>query len=170
MVIKCEAKVGRIFLSLLDKHFPPGSPLHKLFNRNNVKIGCSCCPSMKRYIAAHNARILKNLTPVPPNRTYNCDSVSSCPLQGQCMIPRIVYKGVARSREGVKEYIGQTMRTFKKRLSSHKHSFKNPNRKNETTLSTYVWSLKEKGLDYAVACTLIRPLEPYWRGDKSCQL
>ena len=165
-----KTKVGRIFLSLLDKHFPPGSPLHKLFNRNNVKIGYSCCPSMKRYIAAHNARILKNLTPVPPNRTCNCDSVSSCPLQGQCMIPSIVYKGVARSRDGAKEYIGQTMRTFKKRLSGHKHSFKNPNRKNETTLSTYVWSLKEKGLDYTVDYTLIRPAEQYRRGDKACQL
>ena len=75
------------------------------------------------------------------------------------MSPSIVYKGFARSREGVKEYIGQTMRMFRERLSGHKHSFKNPKRKNETSLS--VWSLKERDLDYSVDYTLTRPA-PYY--------
>ena len=35
-------KVGRFFLSLIDKQFPPHHKLHKLFNRNNVKISYSC--------------------------------------------------------------------------------------------------------------------------------
>ena len=59
------------------------------------------------------------------------------------------------------------MRTFKKRLSSHKYSFKNPNRKNETTLSKYVWSLIEKDLDNAVD---LLTADPYWRGIKAGQL
>ena len=31
-------KVGKFFLGLINKHFPPNHKLHKLFNRNNVKI------------------------------------------------------------------------------------------------------------------------------------
>ena len=29
--------IGRQFLTLLDKHFPPGTPLHTIFNRSKVK-------------------------------------------------------------------------------------------------------------------------------------
>ena len=30
-------KIGKIFLRLIDKHFPPHHNLHKLFNQNNLK-------------------------------------------------------------------------------------------------------------------------------------
>jgi hypothetical protein len=37
-----RTNVGRNFLSLVDKHFPPSNPLHKIFNRNSVKVSYSC--------------------------------------------------------------------------------------------------------------------------------
>ena len=49
-------KVGKFFLSLIDKHFPPHHKLHKLFNRNNVKISYSCLPNIKSIINAHNRK------------------------------------------------------------------------------------------------------------------
>ena len=48
-------KVGKFFLSLIDKHFPPYHKLHKLFNRNNVKIRYSCLPNIKSKINAHKS-------------------------------------------------------------------------------------------------------------------
>ena len=51
-------KVGKFFLSLIDKHFPPHHKLHKLFNRNNVKISYSCLPNIKSIINAQNRKIL----------------------------------------------------------------------------------------------------------------
>ena len=54
-------KVGKFFLSLIDKHFPPHHKLHKLFNLNNVKISCSCLPNIKSLINGHNK---KNSIPV----------------------------------------------------------------------------------------------------------
>ena len=82
----------------------------------------------------------------------------------------LVYKGFVRSSEGVKEYIGQTMRTFKDRLYKHRHSFKEPKRMHDTTLATYVWALKNRNIDYSVDYTLVRPADPYMRGDKACKL
>ena len=51
-------KVGKYFLSLIDKHFPQHHKLHKLFNRNNVKISYSCLPNIKSIINRHNRKIL----------------------------------------------------------------------------------------------------------------
>ena len=36
--LKTKTKIGKLFLKLLDKHFPPYNKLHNLFNRINVKI------------------------------------------------------------------------------------------------------------------------------------
>jgi hypothetical protein len=37
-----RTNVGKIFLNLIDKHFPPSSCFHKIFNRNSVKVSYSC--------------------------------------------------------------------------------------------------------------------------------
>ena len=47
-------KVGKHFLSLLDKHFPPYNKFHEIFNRNTVKISYSCLPDMETIINSHN--------------------------------------------------------------------------------------------------------------------
>ena len=55
----------------------------------------------------------------------NCrKGVRSCPLQGKCLSKGLIYQATVRSEEGEKFYVGQTMRTFKERLSEHKNSFK----------------------------------------------
>ena len=37
-----ETNVGKCFLSLIDMHFPKSNPLHKIFNRNTLKLSYSC--------------------------------------------------------------------------------------------------------------------------------
>ena len=63
----------KFFLSLIDKHFPPHHKLHKLFNRNNVKISYSCLPNIKSIINAHNRKVLY-LSPTIGRRTYSTSS------------------------------------------------------------------------------------------------
>ena len=38
-----KANIGRIFLRLIDKHFPRHHEYRKLFNRNNIKIATVVC-------------------------------------------------------------------------------------------------------------------------------
>ena len=77
-------KIGKTFLRLIDKHFPPHHKLHKLFNRNNVKISYSCMPNVKSIINKHNKTVLD-----PPTnnseRTCNCINSEKCPLQQKCL-------------------------------------------------------------------------------------
>ena len=47
-------KVGHYFLKLLDKHFPRHHKLHKIFNRNTVKVSYSCTKNIKSIINYHN--------------------------------------------------------------------------------------------------------------------
>ena len=63
----CNVKtdVGRKFLQLVDKSFPPGHPLRPIFNRNTLKISYSCMPNMGAVLAGHNKKHSKK----PPNQT-----------------------------------------------------------------------------------------------------
>ena len=48
--------VGKKFLQIMDKHFPPANPLHKIFNRSKVKMSYRCTPNLARKISAHNSK------------------------------------------------------------------------------------------------------------------
>ena len=52
-----KTKVGAKFFKLLDTHFPQHSPLHKVINRNTVKMSYRTTPNFKQIIVAHNAKI-----------------------------------------------------------------------------------------------------------------
>ncbi len=42
-----------VVLYVIDKHFPPNHKLHKIFNRNTVKISYSCMNNVKSIISTH---------------------------------------------------------------------------------------------------------------------
>ena len=74
---------ARSFLHLVDTHFPAGHKLHKIFNRNTVKV----------IITSHNTRIIrKSQTQVTSVDNCNCRNNEACPLQNKCMNKDIVYK------------------------------------------------------------------------------
>jgi hypothetical protein len=52
--------VGGAVLELVDKHFPPGNTLRKIFNRNAIKISYSCMNNMASIIKGHNKKVLNN--------------------------------------------------------------------------------------------------------------
>ena len=52
-----KTNIARNFLCLIDKHFPPNHRLHKIFNRNTVKVSYSCMNNVKSIISKHNIRI-----------------------------------------------------------------------------------------------------------------
>ena len=50
--------LGKLFLALLQKHFPWHHKYYKLFNKNNVKINYNCMPNMKSFIQNRNANLI----------------------------------------------------------------------------------------------------------------
>ena len=57
--LSVKTNVGKEFLKLVDRSFPPDNPLHKLFNRQTVKLGYKCMPNMKTEVSRHNSKVLK---------------------------------------------------------------------------------------------------------------
>jgi hypothetical protein len=108
-----NTNIGREFLSLIDKHFPLQHILHKIFNRNSLKVSYSCMSNVKSIITKHNAHIIRNSQ--SQNRetdNCNCDSKNTCPLPKQCTTHNIIYNATVTTNNtnDTKHYIGMTLR------------------------------------------------------------
>ena len=64
---------------------------------------------------------------------------------------------------------GSTTTSFKKRYSNHKKSFNHERYRNDTTLSTYIWSNKLQE-DPKIKWKIIKKCEKYKPGGKFCQI
>ena len=56
--LNVSTNIGKTFFSLLGKHFSKTHQLHKLFNRNNVKLSFGSLSNVKSVINGHNKNIL----------------------------------------------------------------------------------------------------------------
>lgn len=54
-----KTNVDGSFLKLIDNHFPKKSKLHKIFNKNTVKVSYmySCMPNIENTIKVHNKEV-----------------------------------------------------------------------------------------------------------------
>ena len=50
--------IAQTFLRLVDKHFPRTSKLHKIFNRNSLKVSYGCTNNISQINKIHNNKIL----------------------------------------------------------------------------------------------------------------
>ena len=91
-------KVGHCFLKLVDKHFPRKHKLHKIFNRNTVKVSYSCTNNMKSIINNHNNKILNQIQD-NVKRTCNCINKELCPVNGECLKECTIYETTINSSD-----------------------------------------------------------------------
>ncbi|GFS19542.1 hypothetical protein ElyMa_001547400 [Elysia marginata] len=54
-----STNVAKIFPSMIDRHFPKTNKLHKIFNRNTVKISYNCMPDVNQTLWNHNKKLLQ---------------------------------------------------------------------------------------------------------------
>ena len=137
-----KTKIGKIFLGLVRKHFPPHHKLYPILNKNTLKTSYSCTANFKQIIQAHNKKVLNKLKNNAPKSTNKCKSQASrktnCPLNGNCCRQNVVYKATTQGPNQEYYYIGVT-ENCKARWHQHNQSFKNEELKNATSLSSFVW-------------------------------
>ena len=127
-------------------------------------------PNMASIIRQHNSAILR-ADETGPIRTCNCrQGLASCPLDGKCLTSDVVYKAEVTTEDDTKFYIGSCSTTFKERYGDHKMSCNNPNYKNKTELSTYIWQLKDKKIDFNIKWKIINLANSYKKGSYCCNL
>ena len=168
-----KTNVEKKFLQILDKHYPPGNPLNKIFNRNTVKMSYRCTPSLGLKIAAHNFKILRGET-IEDNlekRSCNCRQKDLCPVDQKCLSEGVVYQAEVTRDDGVKDsYVGLTERTFKDRWTKHKSSFRTRNPKNASGLSRYIWNLEDIGMGYKIDWRILSRAKPFDPASGVCRL
>ena len=166
--------IGRRFLSLIDKHFPKGNKLNKIFNRGTLKVSYSCTENMSKIIKGHNSRVRHAANPATSNTTRrcNCRKPLECPLNGECLASCIVYQATVKTsgEASAMHYIGSTETSFKLRYSNHKASLTHASKANQTELSKYVWQLKREGKPHSITWKILRRAASYTTSTKRCQL
>ena len=86
-----KTKVGKYFLNLIRKHFPPRHKFSKLFNGSTIKVSYSCMPDIKAEIYKHNKNTLEKAQQKRPDtQLFNCTNKKQCPLKGQGITKSIV--------------------------------------------------------------------------------
>ena len=86
--LNVKTNVGKIFLRLVKRHFPKENPLHKIFNKNTLKVSYSCMGNVASVLSAHNRNILY---PKKSEFGCNCRSKTDCTVNSKCLTPKIVY-------------------------------------------------------------------------------
>ena len=167
--VATTTNIGRRFLNLIDKHFPKGHKLHKIINRNTVKIGYSCSMNIENIIKNHNNRLLSKSEGAKEEKKCNCRDKSACPLQQNCQQQDVVYQATITNppKKETKKYIGSTTH-FKTRYTGHKSSFKIERNKTATSLSDYIWknNLNNENIKWEI----LRKSSSYVAGQKHCLL
>ena len=125
---------------------------------------------MRTIINRHNAKIAKPMN--QPPLKCNCRKKDECPLNGDCRQSSVIYKcDVTAPNLPNKVYIGLTEKDFKTRWNSHKLSFNNKKYKNSTSLSTYVWELKEThNVTPNLKWSIVKHAKSYSIKARSCSL
>ena len=85
-----STNVAKIFLNLIEKHFPCSSKLHKIFNKNTIKVSYSCTQNMSQIIKGHDKKIVQKET--QETSDCNCRVKTDCPLNGDCRKESVIEK------------------------------------------------------------------------------
>ena len=121
-------------------------------------------------IRQYNNKILKP-TPPTPDKNCNCRKPDTCPLAGACLTDNLVYKAeVEADNIDPKVYIGLTEHSFKSRYNGHTSTFRHQKLANSTTLSKYIWDLKDSGTNYRIKWSVLKRARAYSAGTKTCNL
>ena len=98
--------IAKIFLKLVDKHFPRTHRFHKIFNRNTIKVSYSCVSNVQQLIKKHSNFIQnkKNKT------THSCNCRDKKSLF-RCHRRRIQEKQVLQPSSWLLHYI-QTLKSY----------------------------------------------------------
>ena len=166
-----KTDVGKQFLTLLSKHFPPHHKFRKLFNKNNVKLSYSCTKNMSSIISSHNKKILGSDVPGPLNDGgCNCTQFI-CPMNGNCLENGVIYKAEVSCNNLTKDYIGSTEKEFKRRWRNHKTSLEKEKKTHPTSLSRHYWALKNSsGSNPIVKWSRLKRSVAYRCGGQKCNL
>ena len=125
---------------------------------------------MSSMIKSHTKKVINK--DVKESKSCICRVKSECSLNGQCQVYDIIYQCTILSLDKTnKVYLGTAEGDFKKQFSNYRKLFNNESRANDTTLSKYIWKLKEtSNSSPTLAQFIAKKVPPYANISKRCLL
>ena len=171
--LQVKTNIGKTFLQLLDRNFPPHHRLHKIINKSTVKISYSSMPNMTSHISYHNKSIIQESKKWQHQNPKKCDCqvAENCLLNGNCKQSAVIHQAdVTPEIDKKHTYNELTEGPFKERLFGHRTSFKYGKYKYKSKLSSFIWEIKNKGQNFEIRWSVIRGSNPYKVGSKKFNL
>ena len=170
--LNVKTNIGKKFLGIIDKCFPQNHPLHKICNRNTIKLSYSCMPNVQSIIQNSNKMKQNENNESQPMETKdcNCKIKNQCPVNGQCRRKNIIYQATVNCEGKNETYIGLASTEFKTRFANHKNSFKDPKKRLSTELSKHIWLLKDQNKQFEIKWKIMCSAKPYSNITKKCNL
>ena len=130
--------------------------MDKIFNKNNVKISCSCMNNISSILSTHNKNILNQ-----KQTSFGCNgrNKDNCPPDGECLTPNIIYCADIPADNDHKFYYGTSETTFKH--CNHTHDFKHVKYQHATELAKYIWQLKNNNFNYSIKWSIASKVYGY---------
>lgn len=66
-----------------------------------------------------------------------------------CMLSQVVYKNSVMVNRKTSIYIRSMVNFLKQCIATHKFTFRNSNLRNSTSLSKFIWQLKDNNVSYS---------------------
>ena len=76
-------KVSHYLLKLLNRHFPRQHKLHRILNKNTVKVSYSCTKNIKSINNSHNEKFYIKILHFQTNKSATIEK-KLCPLKASC--------------------------------------------------------------------------------------
>jgi len=124
--------------------------------------------NVRSMINEHNKKLLHHQKNV--NDKCNCRNKNLCQLNGDCRSKSLIYKATVSSNNHTETYVGPTKGEFKFRYHNHIASFKNINKHKSTELRKYIWTLKDKNIDYIMQWRILKHAQPRSKNSPLCHL
>ena len=152
---------------IIEKNFPKGTELGKIFNCKNVKVSNSCMPNMDRIIKGHN----RYITGGNELQLGGCKCQKwACPVDGTCLSKSVVYSATVLFQGKRAEYFGISEPPLIERIRNHYTNFKYPDMELKTCLSKKIWELKRNSIDYDINWKIVCQVPAYNNITKRCEL
>ena len=125
---------------------------------------------METIIKTHN-RNMVGLKPSMNTSTCNCQNKEAYPLNRQCQIGKVIYKGIFsihRTNYKKKKYFGIAVESFKARPYNSNLSFRDKFSKSDADFSKELLQTKKKSYTPEITWRIIRKYLPYNYNSRKC--
>ena len=114
---------------------------------------------MQSLISRHNTRLLSGAGARAGPELEQLDHCVctdfECPLNGNCEIRNCVYQATVTSEDqDIETYVGVT-KHFKQRFVGHRGDFRHSENRNNSTLASHIWNLKDENKEFNITWQII---------------